>query len=137
MYLLICTWFLKNQVGQTWFLSNSNLIFAGYTVSKNQFRNIQTKNQVEINREPGLGKRIINILNKTKKSFSTQGCAINKSLPFTRPYLKGQLISKGNCQAIDSPKKWTSQFAFFDLKSCYVLKSNAVHLFFGRIYGAP
>ena len=39
---------------------------------------------------------------------------------------KGQLISKANCQAVDSPKKRTNEFAFFDLKSCYVVKSNAV-----------
>ena len=43
---------------------------------------------------------------------------------------KGQLISKANCQAVDSPKKRTNEFAFFDLKSCYVVKSNAFRSFF-------
>ena len=42
---------------------------------------------------------------------------------------KGQLISKANCQAVDSPKKRTNEFAFFDFKSCYVVKSNAVRSF--------
>ena len=46
---------------------------------------------------------------------------------------KSQLISKANCQAVDSPKKRTKEFAFFDLKSCYVVKSNAVRSFFWRI----
>ena len=46
---------------------------------------------------------------------------------------KGQLILKANCQAIDSPNKQTNEFAFFDLKSCYVVKSNAVRSFFWRI----
>ena len=45
---------------------------------------------------------------------------------------KGQLISKANCQAIDSPKKQTDEFTFFDLKSCYVVKSKAVRSFFGE-----
>ena len=47
--------------------------------------------------------------------------------------IKGQLISKANCQAVDSPKKRTNEFAFFDLKSCYLVKSNAVRSFFWRI----
>ena len=47
---------------------------------------------------------------------------------------KGQLISKAKFQAVDSPKKRTNEFAFFDFKSCYVVKSNAIHLFFWRIY---
>ena len=47
--------------------------------------------------------------------------------------IKGQLISRANCQAIDFPKKRTNNFAFFDLKSCYVVKSNAVRSFFWRI----
>ena len=46
---------------------------------------------------------------------------------------KGQLISKANCQAIDSPKKKKNKFAFFDLKICYVVKSNADCSFFWRI----
>ena len=45
---------------------------------------------------------------------------------------KGQLISKAKCQAVDSPKKRTNEFAFFDFKSCYVAKSNAIRLFFWR-----
>jgi hypothetical protein len=49
-----------------------------------------------------------------------------KSLGIT----KGQLISKANCQ-----KKGTNEFAFIDLKSCYVVNSNAVRSFFWRIYG--
>ena len=49
---------------------------------------------------------------------------------------KGQLISKANCQAADSPKKRTDEFAFFNLKSSYLVKSNAVCSFFWRIYGA-
>ena len=48
---------------------------------------------------------------------------------------KGQLISKANCQAVDSPKKRNKQICFFDLKSCYVVKSNAICAFFWRIYG--
>ena len=48
--------------------------------------------------------------------------------PWLQPLAKGQLISKANCQAVDSPKQWTNEFAFFDLKSCYVVKSNAVFL---------
>ena len=47
---------------------------------------------------------------------------------------KGQLISKAKFQAIDSPKKQTNEFAFFDLKSCYVVKSNALSSFFWRNY---
>ena len=43
---------------------------------------------------------------------------------------KGQLISKAHCQTVDSPKKWTNEFAFFDLKSCYVVKSNSNCSFF-------
>ena len=50
-------------------------------------------------------------------------------------HTKGQLISKTKCQAVDSPKKRTNEFAFFDLKSCYVVKSNAVRSFFWRMYG--
>ena len=50
---------------------------------------------------------------------------------------KGQLISKVNCQAVDSPKKQTNEFAFFDMKSCYLVKSNAICSFFGSIYGMP
>ena len=45
---------------------------------------------------------------------------------------KGQLISKANCQAVDAPKNRTNEFAFFDLKSCYIVKSNAICLFFGE-----
>ena len=45
---------------------------------------------------------------------------------------KGQLISKANCQAVDSTKNQTNEFAFFDLKSCYVVKSNAFRWFFGE-----
>ena len=46
---------------------------------------------------------------------------------------KGQLISKAKCQAVDSTKKRTNEFAFFDLKSCYVVKSNTICSFFWRI----
>ena len=42
---------------------------------------------------------------------------------------KDQLISNVKFQAADSPKKWTKGFACFDFKSCYVVKSNAVHSF--------
>ena len=48
---------------------------------------------------------------------------------------KGQLISKAKYQAVDSPKKRTNELAFFDFKSCYVVKSNAVCSFFWRICG--
>ena len=44
--------------------------------------------------------------------------------------VKGQLILKANCQAVDSPKKRANKFAFFDLKSCYVVKPNAFCSFF-------
>ena len=50
---------------------------------------------------------------------------------------KGQIKPKTDWRAVDSPKKRTNEFAFFDMKSCYVVKSNAVRSFFGRIYGAP
>ena len=50
---------------------------------------------------------------------------------------KRQLISKANWHAVDSPKKRTKEFAFFDLKSFYVVKSNALRSFFWRIYVAP
>ena len=32
---------------------------------------------------------------------------------------KGQLISKAKCQAVDSPKKRTNEFALFDLKTTF------------------
>ena len=39
----------------------------------------------------------------------------------------GQLILKATCQAVDSQKKnRTNEFAYFDLKSCYLVKSKAV-----------
>ena len=41
---------------------------------------------------------------------------------------KCQLISKAKRQAVDSPKKQTNEFAFFDLKSCYVVKSKLTDL---------
>ena len=51
---------------------------------------------------------------------------------FSNGCAKVQLILKANFQAVDSPKKRTNQFAFFDWKSCYVVKSNAVRSFFGE-----
>ena len=45
---------------------------------------------------------------------------------------KSQLVSKANCQAVDSTKNQTNEFAFFYLKSCYVVKSNAFRCFFGE-----
>ena len=51
---------------------------------------------------------------------------------FFQVCVKGQLISKAIFQAVDSPKKRTDEFPFFDLKSCYVVKSNAVRSFFGE-----
>ena len=43
---------------------------------------------------------------------------------------KGQLLSKANCQAVDSPKKQSDSFVlFFIVKGSYIAKSN------GRIYG--
>ena len=54
-------------------------------------------------------------------------------LTIIRKLNKGELISKVNCQAVvDSPKKGANAFAFFDLKSCYLVKSNAVFRFFGE-----
>ena len=54
--LLICTWFLKNQLGKIKldkldFLSISNLIFTACVDCKNQFRNwfLQAKNPVRRN----------------------------------------------------------------------------------------
>ena len=34
--------------------------------------------------------------------------------------VKGQIKSKPNYQAVDSPKKLTNKFGFFALKSCYI-----------------
>ena len=48
---------------------------------------------------------------------------------------KGQLISKANCQVVDSPKNRTDGSGFFAVKSSYVAKSKAVCSFFGRIFG--
>ena len=53
---------------------------------------------------------------------------ISKLSESSQAQAKGQLISKANCQ--DSPIKRTNEFAVFDLKSCYVVKSNAVRSFF-------
>ena len=67
--------------------------------------------------------------------FRIRECLVNtfcNSFPFGLPY-KGQLDSKAECQAVDSPKKQMNEFAFFDLKSCYIVKSNAVRSFFWRI----
>ena len=51
---------------------------------------------------------------------------------YTTPFVffKGQLISKANCQVVDSPKKRRNELAFFDLKTCYIAKSNAESSFF-------
>ena len=42
--------------------------------------------------------------------------------------LKGQIKPKIDWRAVDSPKKRTNEFAFFYMKSCYVVKSNAILL---------
>ena len=54
---------------------------------------------------------------------------------FGKHWTKGQLISKAIFLAVDSPKKRMDKFPFFDLKSCYVEKSNAVRSFFWRNNG--
>ena len=59
--------------------------------------------------------------------------AVKLTIMRKEPITKGQLISKAKCQAVDSPKKRTNEFAFFDLKSCYLVKSNVVRSFFWRI----
>ena len=46
---------------------------------------------------------------------------------------KVQIKLKADLRATDSPKKRTNEFAFFDLQSCYLVKSNAVCSFFWRI----
>ena len=55
-------------------------------------------------------------------NFFYQILDINTTTSEIRLESKGQLILKANCQAIDSPKKRTNEFAFFDLKSCYIVK---------------
>ena len=62
---------------------------------------------------------------------------VHKGYPIFWQFLeipKGQLISEANCQAVDSPKKRTNEFAFFDLKCCYVVKSNTVFFFENLIF---
>ena len=49
---------------------------------------------------------------------------------------KGQIVPKKLSRAKDSPKNEQTALFFFAVKSSYVVKSNAVRLFFGRIYGA-
>ena len=37
-----------------------------------------------------------------------------------KEYCKGQLISKANCQAEDSSKKWTNEFVFTSMRRVFV-----------------
>ena len=55
--------------------------------------------------------------------FSQKFCFIILELiqHYNSELIKGQLISKADFQALDSPKKRMDEFPFFDLKSCYVL----------------
>ena len=48
-------------------------------------------------------------LSEFRKQSIAFNCAIHS-------YTKGQLISKAKCQAVDSPKKRTNEFAFFWLE---------------------
>ena len=36
------------------------------------------------------------------------------------PFIKGQLISKANCQAVNSSKKRTNEFVFTTMRSVFV-----------------
>ena len=45
---------------------------------------------------------------------------------------KGQLISKADLGAADSPKKRTNEFDFFDMKSKKARKTNSFVRFFGE-----
>ena len=47
--------------------------------------------------------------------------------------IKGQLISKANCQAVDSPKKRTDEFDLFAVKSKKANKTNSSVRFLGEV----
>ena len=50
---------------------------------------------------------------------------------------KGHLISKADLRAIDSPKKRTDEFVLFAFFTLLSKQIKFVHMFFGRICGAP
>ena len=47
---------------------------------------------------------------------------------------KGQIVPKKLSLAVESPKKQTDSFILFSVKSSYIVNSNSVHLFSGRVY---
>ena len=47
---------------------------------------------------------------------------------------KGQIVPKKPSHDEDSPKKQTDSFILFEVKSSYVVKSNPLNSFSGRIY---
>ena len=51
--------------------------------------------------------------------------------------LKGQIISKADWRAIDSPKKQTDEFVLFAFLLFTANKSNLFVLFLGESTGAP
>ena len=50
---------------------------------------------------------------------------------------KGQLISKADWRAMDSPKKQTDEFVFVCFFTLHGKQIKFVRSIFGRIYGAP
>ena len=69
-------------------------------------------------------------------------CDINWKIPYRlkelfRLHIKGQLISKADLRAIDSPKKRTDEFVLFAFFTLLSKQIKFVHMFFGRICGAP
>ena len=50
---------------------------------------------------------------------------------------KGQLISKADWRAMDSPKKTNGQICFVCFFTLHGKQIKFVRSFFGRIYGAP
>ena len=53
-------------------------------------------------------------------------------VPHFLKLLKGQLISKADLRAVDSPKKRTNALVFFDMKSKKATKTNSFVRFLGE-----
>ena len=53
-------------------------------------------------------------------------------VPHFLKLLKGQLISKADLRAVDSPKKRTNELVFFDMKSKKATKTNSFVRFLGE-----
>ena len=89
--------------------------------------------------------------NKLKKAqIGFSGLLVKTCQKYSRWYLqnqictylylklsKGQLISKADWRAIDSPKKRTGEFVLFAFLFFTANKSNSSVRFFWRIYGSP